>query len=393
MQVVASEKIPIKIWTDHIEEGALQQAKNLANLPFAFKWIAIMPDVHQGYGMPIGGVLATHGMVIPNAVGVDISCGVTAYKTGLHINEVKPFLRQILNQIQRDIPTGFKHQKIKQESKIFKEAPLDLEIIAQEFEAAHYQLGTLGGGNHFLEIQRDTDDTVWIMLHSGSRNLGKKVADYYNRLAIKLNEEWEAPVPKEHQLAFLPLDTSWGQDYMQAMKFCMLFAKENRKLMLDRALRAFKKFVPGYRGLEDGRSEEPIDVHHNYAAMENHYGQNVLVHRKGAVRARAGEIAIIPGSMGTPSYICRGRGNSLSFMSCSHGAGRAMSRTAARKKISVETVILEMRKKGIELFKARKSDVAEECHQAYKDIDTVMANQEDLVEIVTKLEPVGVLKG
>ncbi len=393
MQVITSEKIPIKIWTDDIEAGALQQAKNLANLPFAFKWIAIMPDVHHGYGMPIGGVLATHEVVIPNAVGVDISCGVTACKTGLHIKEVKPVLKEILNQVQRDVPTGFRHQKTKQQSPIFKKAPLDLEIISQEFESAHYQLGTLGGGNHFVELQQDADDIVWIMLHSGSRNLGKKVADYYNKLAMNLNKEWRSPVPREYQLAYLPLDTPQGQDYMRAMNFCMVFAKENRRMMLGKVFKAFTRYVSGYKGLEDDRQERPFDVHHNYAAIENHYGQEVLVHRKGAVRARLGEKVIIPGSMGMFSYIGRGLGNSESFTSCSHGAGRAMSRTQARKEISAESVILAMREKGIELFKARKRDVAEECDQAYKDIDTVMANQADLVEITTKLKPIGVLKG
>lgn len=387
MKIITTEKLPIWLWTDTIavEEGAMEQIRNLANFPFAFKHIAIMPDVHQGYGMPIGGVLATKGVVIPNAVGVDIGCGVRAWKTGLEEEAFKPYLDKILNQIQRDIPTGFKHHQRPQESDIFDEAPVHIPIIAKELESARHQLGTLGGGNHFIELQRDGAGSVWVMLHSGSRNLGKKVADTYNRLAVDLNAKWRVPVPTEHQLAFLPLDTPEGQEYLAAMNFCLLFARENRKLMLGRIYEAVAKYFP------DIRLFEVIDVHHNYAALENHFGEQVIVHRKGAVKA-VGDV-IIPGSMGSASYIARGLENPQSFRSCSHGAGRVMGRNEARKNISVDQVILEMRARDIRLFKSNKSDVAEECRQAYKDIDLVMENQKDLVKIKVKLFPLGVVKG
>lgn len=381
-----SMRVPIKIWAGDLEEGCLRQLHHLANLPFAFHHVAAMPDAHEGYGMPIGGVLAARGAIIPNAVGVDIGCGMALLDTGLQAEQVRPVLRQILNDIQRSIPHGFARHKSPQDSDIFVEAPVDLKIIDQELESARYQLCTLGGGNHFIEVQSDKDGLIYVMLHSGSRNLGKKVADYYNKLAVKLNRRWHMSVPEEWQLAFLPTDSQEGQDYLRAMNFCLAFARENRRLMLDRIEDILERFIPEYR-----RGAGRLDVHHNYARLENHFGENVMVHRKGAVRAQ-GQV-IIPGSMGSSSYIARGLENTESFWSCSHGAGRVMSRSQARKEILVDNVILEMREMEIELFKVNKSDVAEECRQAYKDIGMVMRQQEDLAEALVELRPLGVVKG
>ncbi|MBE3589114.1 MAG: RtcB family protein [Thermoanaerobacteraceae bacterium] len=384
MREINTEKLPIKVWARLVEEEALEQARHLANHPHARFHIALMPDVHQGYGMPIGGVLATEGVIIPNAVGVDVGCGVRAVKTNQTVEDVRPKLRDILNQVQRSIPTGFNHHKKPRHSPLFDRAP-DVPVIREELENARYQLGTLGGGNHFIEIQRDDRDFIWIMLHSGSRNFGKKVADYYNRLAVNLNEKLGSPVPREWQLAFLPLDSREGQNYLAAMEYCLEFARENRRHMMNVILDICRSILPGFA------CGEQLDVHHNYAAMEKHFGRQVMVHRKGAVRA-VGEV-IVPGSMGSPSYICRGLAHPESFASCSHGAGRVMGRNEARRRIAVESVIKDMQSLGIELFKARKGDIAEECRQAYKNIDQVMEDQKNLVEMKIRLQPLGVVKG
>ncbi|HHW43476.1 MAG TPA: RtcB family protein [Desulfotomaculum sp.] len=384
MREINTEKLPIKVWARLVEEEAMEQARHLANHPHARFHIALMPDVHQGYGMPIGGVLATEGVIIPNAVGVDVGCGVRAVKTNQTVEDVRSKLRNILNQVQRSIPTGFNHHKKPQHSPLFDRAP-DVPVIREELENARYQLGTLGGGNHFIEIQRDDRDFIWIMLHSGSRNFGKKVADYYNRLAVQLNERSGSPIPREWQLACLPVDSKEGQNYLAAMEYCLEFARENRRHMMNVVLDICRSILPGFA------CGKQLDVHHNYAAMEKHFGRQVMVHRKGAVRA-VGEV-IVPGSMGSSSYICRGLAHPESFSSCSHGAGRVMGRNEARRRIAVESVIKDMQSLGIELFKARKGDVAEECRQAYKNIDQVMEDQKDLVEMKVRLQPLGVVKG
>lgn len=381
----ASIKIPIKIWTEDAEQGAIDQALNLANLPFAMKWIAIMPDTHQGYGMPIGGVIATNRVVIPNAVGVDIGCGMKARKTNL--TEIdKETLKKVLNQIQRDIPTGFNHQKnpqpISQELGKLIDA-FNSTVLDEVFKKIPYQLGTLGGGNHFIEIQKGNDGHIWIMLHSGSRGIGKMTCDYYNKVAEELNKKWFTGADKD--LAYLPIDTKEGQDYLSAMKIGMQFAEDNRLHMLDKITQILLSHFP------EMKYEEAIDTHHNYASMEHYYGADYLVHRKGAVRAQ-GKV-IIPGSMGTFSYIAEGLNNPESFGSCSHGAGRVLGRKEATRRFKVEDVLAEMKEKNIELYKVKKDDVAEECASAYKDIDTVMENQKDLVKPLVKLHPLGVVKG
>jgi tRNA-splicing ligase RtcB len=381
LKVISTEKIPVKLWLDDIEDGAMEQVINLANLPFAFRHAAIMPDSHQGYGMPIGGVLATKGVIIPNAVGVDIGCGMLAIKTSLKHEDIKDHLKDILGEIRETIPVGFNHNKTQSE---LPEGEYG-EVIAREYESAKYQIGSLGGGNHFIEIQKDEEDNVWFMIHSGSRNLGLQVAEHYNKIAIKLNEQWHSVVPKSHELAFLPIDSDEGKEYIKEMNYCVEFALDNRHIMAERVKLAIVKYLPA-------DFNEEINIAHNYARMEHHFGENVMVHRKGATLADEKTIGIIPGSQGTSSYIVHGLGNKESFNSCSHGAGRKMGRKQAERELNLEEEIKKLDDQGI-LHGIRGVHELDEAPGAYKDIDVVMENQKDLVEIVTKLTPLAVVKG
>jgi tRNA-splicing ligase RtcB len=386
-KVITSERLPIKMWLDDIEDGALEQAKNLANLPFAFKHVAVMPDSHQGEGMPIGGVLAAKGAIIPNAVGVDIGCGMCAMKTSLQ--EIgKEHLRQIVERIKELVPVGFEWHEEPQDESLMPEGKSqeNMTIVRQEYEKARHQVGTLGGGNHFIEIQKGSDGYIWIMTHSGSRNIGKKVADHYNKIAVAFNKRWFSQVPKDWQLAFLPLDTSEAKQYRNEMEYCVNFALANRQMMMDNIKRAFGEV------LHEIRYEPMINIAHNYAAMENHFKHNVMVHRKGATQAREGQGGIVPGSQGTKSYIVRGKGNRESFMSCSHGAGRKLGRRQAIQELKLEEEQALMNAKGIIHSIIEQKDL-DEAPSAYKNIDVVMENQSDLVEIVVELEPLAVIKG
>ena len=387
-RVISTEKAPIKLWLDEIEDGALRQAKNLANLPFIFKHLAIMPDAHEGYGMPIGGVLATNNVVIPNAVGVDIGCGMCAVKTSL-TNIDKLQLQSIVELIKQRIPVGFKHQEKRQDDNLMPKGYLidDMQVIKKEYNSALKQIGTLGGGNHFIEIQKGDDGFIWIMIHSGSRNLGKKVADYYNKVAVKLNEMWFSQVEKAKELAFFPIQTKEAKEYFDEMSYCVEFALSNRRLMMENAKGCFQdslnlsiEFAP------------IINIAHNYARWENHFNTDVIVHRKGATSAKVGEIGIIPGSQGTKSYIVEGIGNADSFMSCSHGAGRKMGRKQAQRELNLENEIQAMEKQGI-IHNIKSVSDLDEASGAYKDIDIVMENQKDLVRILVGLKPLAVVKG
>ncbi|HOO68491.1 MAG TPA: RtcB family protein [Bacilli bacterium] len=388
MKVINTENIPIKLWLDDIEDGALQQAKNLANLPFAFKHIAIMPDSHQGYGMPIGGVLATKDVVIPNAVGVDIGCGMCVTETSL-VYITQEDLLKVVNLIKKVIPVGFNHNLTKHEiPAIFDNYT---PIIDKEFDKAQYQIGTLGGGNHFIEIQKGSNDHIWIMIHSGSRNLGKQVADYYNKLAIQLNSKWYSSVEKNKDLAFLPISSDEAVNYINEMTYCVEFALANRKLMMQRIMECFNTVIPNIT-FPAFRGETINNISHNYVRQEHHFNTNVLIHRKGATSAKLDELGIIPGSMGTKSYIVRGLGNNQSFMSCSHGAGRKMGRTQAQRELNLEMEIATMNNQAI-LHDIVSINDLDEAPSAYKDIDTVMKNQENLVEILVELRPLAVIKG
>jgi len=385
---VNTEKLPIKMWLDDVEAGAMEQAKNLANFPYAVKHIALMPDCHQGFGMPIGGVMATRDVIVPNAVGVDIGCGMCAVQTSL--TEVsQTHLRKILSAIRSRIPLGHKHHKHSQDPA--RMPPVDEEqpmpVVHREYRSATRQVGTLGGGNHFVEIQKGSDGQIWIMIHSGSRNIGKQVADHYNRLAIRLNEKWKSPVPRSHQLAYLPLESEEGRQYIREMNYCVDFAFASRKLMMDNTLAVFKAYFGN-----DFRSAPMINIAHNYAAFETHFGVEVVVHRKGATKAGNDTTGIIPGSQGANSYIVRGKGNRESFESCSHGAGRTMGRKEAIRSLDLAEEVRKLNEKGI-LHTIRTQRDLEEATSAYKDISLVMALQEDLVDILVELIPLAVIKG
>jgi tRNA-splicing ligase RtcB len=367
----------------------MQQARNLANLPFVHRHVALMPDAHLGYGMPIGGVMATEGVVIPNAVGVDIGCGMCAVKTSLNSLSTEN-LKRVLGGIRRAVPLGFKHHKHAQNPalmpKVDKEQFTDMKVVPREYKSALTQIGTLGGGNHFIEIQKGSDGYLWLMIHSGSRNLGFKVANHYNRLAIELNRKWGTNIPSKWQLAFLPIDKMVGQLYLLEMQYCVDFAYANRLLMMERVKEALQIISsPVY-------FDEVINIAHNYAAREKHFGKEVFVHRKGATRAADGEIGIIPGSQGTPSYLIRGKGNTESFTSCAHGAGRKMGRKQAQRQLDLEQERKRLEDQGI-LHSIRHVRDLDEAAGAYKDIDQVIDNQLDLVEVLVELKPLAVIKG
>ncbi|RWX50210.1 tRNA-splicing ligase RtcB [Candidatus Electrothrix marina] len=388
-KVISTEKKPIKLWLDDLEAGALEQAKHLANLPFSFRHIALMPDAHQGYGMPIGGVLATEGVVIPNAVGVDIGCGMCAVRTSIQEIE-QDALKKIMGDIRKRIPVGFKHHKKAQDESFMPDSSSgcldELKIVRGEYRSALKQLGTLGGGNHFLEIQQGSDGFIWLMIHSGSRNLGYKVAHHYNKLAIALNRKWHTSVPEKWQLAFLPFDGRKGQGYLQEMQYCVDFALANRQLMMQGMQETFAEVVG------DVQFAEMINIAHNYAAMEHHFKKDVMIHRKGATRAYAGQLGIIPGSQGTASYIVQGRGEPESFMSCSHGAGRRMGRKQAQKELDLAAEKERLDAIGV-IHSIRHVKDLDEAPGAYKDISKVMDNQKDLVDIQVELRPLAVIKG
>ena len=383
MKVNAENRIPIKMWLDDLEAGAMAQARNLANLPFAFSHVAVMPDAHQGYGMPIGGVMATEGVVVPNAVGVDIGCGMCVMKTSLR-ELPEGEIKGILDLIRKYIPVGFKHHSKPQLGMPIR-GDGDSPIVDREMSKARKSLGTLGGGNHFIELQYDEEGFLWVMIHSGSRNLGLQVAKHYNELAKNLNAAWHSSIDPKWDLAFLPLTSEYGGRYIREMDYCIQYALANRTMMLERVREFIMEIVYGSKEFE-----QPINIAHNYARLEHHFGRDVMVHRKGATSARNGEIGIIPGSQGTASYIVRGLGNPQSFTSCSHGAGRKMGRKQATRELNLakEQALMEGIIHGI-----RTENDLDEAPGAYKDIEKVMANQADLVEIVTELHPLAVVKG
>lgn len=378
----------ILCWCGNPEDGAVQQAKNIANHPWLVGNVCLMPDTHEGYGMPIGGVAALDNAICPNMVGVDIGCGMLAVKTNLTTEQLNVnLLKQVMGKIRERVPVGFNHHNTQQLSPIFADESWNhTTVCLREFESARYQIGTLGGGNHFIEIQRDEDNNVWFMIHSGSRNLGKKVADFYNNKAKEMCEFWKQNEIVNNDLAILPIGTNEARGYIVEMEICLNFAYENRMLMAQRIMDSFADVFPDFNNLN------MINIHHNYAALEHHFGRNVWVHRKGATLAREGTIGIIPGSQGTCSYIVEGLGNEASLQSCSHGAGRKMSRMKAKQELTVEGEAKRMDDLGI-IHSIRNVNDLDEAPSAYKDIDVVMDEQKDLVKILFKLSPMGVVKG
>ena len=393
MEILGGARLPVYSWASDVEAGALRQALNLGNLDVAIDHAGLMPDAHSGFGMPIGGVLFTAGAVVPYAIGVDIGCGVTIARTNLvwEDNLDPQKLRAVLRQIQRDVPTGF---AVHRKAPLTRDRLLDLmalepptSIAPPWLDRALVSLGTLGGGNHFLEVQRDDENRVWFMLHSGSRNLGKQICDLFAKRALSICRRAGRPLP-DPELAYLVFDEdSDAHAYWDAMTFALRWAELNRRRMMDRAEEAFRKHASVHR------FERLVDVHHNYAAIEEHAGERGFVHRKGAVRAGAGDMVLIPGSMGTASYIGEGLGNPDAFETCQHGAGRVLGRNQARRQKTSEEVFAEMAAWGIEFVSNEPRTAAEEAAFAYKDIDSVMAASADLVRAVTRLRPLGVVKG
>ncbi len=385
LRIINTEKVPIKLWLDDIEPGAMQQAKDIANLPFTAHHVAIMPDCHQGFGMPIGGVLATRGVVIPNAVGVDIGCGICAIRSSLQ--EIsRNNLIKIVDKIKYSIPVGFRHHKKPCGPDLMPPVKRKLPIIEREYKNASFQIGTLGGGNHFIELQKDPDGFIWIMIHSGSRNLGKQVADHYFRNAVRINEKATKKIMAHRQLASLPVDSDEGQLYLGEMKYCVDFAYANRKQMIDRVA----DIISGQ--FRDVEFSGLINIAHNYANPEKHFGEHLVIHRKGATSARKNEFGIIPGSQGSNSYITKGKGNPESFKSCSHGAGRVMGRKEAQRSLDLKNEKEKLDRMGI-IHSIHTQKDLDEASGAYKNINLVMKLQSDLVEIVTELQPLAVVKG
>jgi tRNA-splicing ligase RtcB len=409
--------VPIKAWTKGVplEDAARQQLLNVAQLPFIYKWVAAMPDVHWGIGATVGSVIPTRGAIIPAAVGVDIGCGMMAVQTTLNASDLPDNLHGLREAIELAVPVGRTDQGGANDRGAWKRPPdhhLDVwakmepvfkEIVDKYPKLEHKQrlnhLGTLGTGNHFIEVCLDEADRVWFMLHSGSRGVGNRLGTFFIELARQDMRKWMINLP-DQDLAYLPQGTEHFDDYVKAVHWAQDYALANRQLMMRNIIKAVRTsgLVPLFQaGSDQSVVNSPeaeglcsvVSCHHNYVAWEHHYGENVLVTRKGAVRARAGDMGIIPGSMGTRSYIVRGKGNPESFMSCSHGAGRAMSRKEAKRRFTVADHIAAT--KGVECRK--DADVIDETPMAYKSIDAVMEAQKDLVEIVHTLRQVICVKG
>jgi tRNA-splicing ligase RtcB len=436
-KVIKTEKgVPIKAWTKGVplEDAARQQLVNVSQLPFIYKWVAAMPDVHWGIGATVGSVIPTRGAIIPAAVGVDIGCGMMAVQTSLHAHDLPDNLQGIRAAIEGAVPVGRTDNGGKNDRGAWKEAPghhLDVwaklsatfdEIVGKYPKLAHPQrinhLGTLGTGNHFIEVCLDENEAVWFLLHSGSRGVGNRFGTFFIELAKHDMRQWMINLP-DQDLAYLPQGTEHFDDYVKAVHWAQDYALANRELMMRNMIAAVRKseLVPEFTagsaaiatptgailgqaqvrppvagptgGTQECAPHTVVSCHHNYVTWEHHYGENVLVTRKGAVRAREGDMGIIPGSMGARSYIVRGKGNPESFMSCSHGAGRAMSRTEAKRRFTVDD-----HKKATAGVECRKdADVIDETPMAYKSIDAVMEAQRDLVEVVHTLRQVVCVKG
>ena len=401
-------KIPVKVWLENekeLEASCREQALHLANLPFLAGPVCLMPDTHAGMEMPIGGVIASEDVIIPNAVGVDIGCGMAYTETGIRADDLRQIMtgsgnlvQAIIGDIMRNVPVGFAHHKQPMSSYVLDRAldemdkyEKDGELLGQ-LDAGYFQIGTLGGGNHFIELQENDEGFLSVMIHSGSRHFGKSVCDYFHQKARALNQRWYSQVPDSYRLAFLPVDSPEGQQYLNWMQLSMDFAAENREKMMLAVKAILEKWIGKYTEFSLNFSND-INCHHNYAALENHKGKDLWVHRKGAVEAKNGQMAVIPGAMGSYSYVVMGLGNEESFCSSSHGAGRRYSRKGAMEAFTCEEVILDLERQGVVLGKKGKADVAEESRFAYKDIETVMDNQKDLVIPVKRLKTIGVVKG
>jgi tRNA-splicing ligase RtcB (3'-phosphate/5'-hydroxy nucleic acid ligase) len=375
-------RVKAKIWlaVHEIEPTALQQIYNMLALPIIHPWLAIMPDVHMGIGATIGSVLPCDSALIPSAVGVDIGCGMCSVKTSLRRSDIAIHLPEIHSGIRQRIPMGFEHRRSGQMDDVKQFASQQILEWLRDYDknsGIADQLGTLGGGNHFIELQVDPDDFVWIMLHSGSRNIGKTLAETHMKVAKQWCKSRGEKPPSN--LDFIEESSSEGKRYIDDMTFAMEFARQNRFVMME----AIKEVIAD--SVHDVSFAPVINIHHNYAAREEHYGKSVWVHRKGATRVKTDITGIIPGSMAESSYIVHGTDNAESLNSCSHGAGRKMSRRAAKESINLERLRTQMM--GI-YSESLSQSVLDEAPDAYKNIEEVMANQKDLVTIDTRLRPI-----
>jgi len=393
--IITKGKVRVKIFTDDIEHEAYQQLLNISQLPFIHSHIAAMPDVHYGKGATVGSVIPCKGAIIPAAVGVDIGCGMNALRLSINAIDLPDNLRQLRSIIEEAIPVGFDQHKTDKArastvralsvglDHLLRKHPKLLKMQKKPYQTWVRQLGTLGGGNHFIELCLDENNAVWIMLHSGSRGIGNFIGQYFIRLAQKDMQRHIHSLP-DKDLAYFSEGAKHFDDYIEAVNWAQNYAMENRREMMRLLINALKKKLPKF-----GITKEAINCHHNYVAIENHFGENVYITRKGAIRAGQDELGIIPGSMGAKSFIVRGKGNLQSFSSCSHGAGRRMSRGKAKRHFTAKD--LEAQTKGIECRKDK--GVLDEIPGAYKDIDQVMENQRDLVGIEHTLQQIVCVKG
>ena len=390
-------KVPVKIFTDDVDQASLNQLGNLAQMPFIHSHIAAMPDVHVGIGATVGAVIPTRGAIIPAAVGVDIGCGMNAVRLSLQASDLPDNLHSLRSAIEKRVPVGFEeHHSPAIQAATLKNMGMHLDVITAKHPGLlkmmknfqhtwGEQLGTLGSGNHFIELCLDESDDVWVMLHSGSRGIGNAIGRYFIEKAKKDVGKQLTNLP-DKDLAYFTEGTEHFDDYVQAVGWAQDYAMVNRREMMRLVLEALQasKYLPAFT-----TTREAINCHHNYVQKETHFGAEVYITRKGAISAQEGQLGIIPGSMGAKSYIVRGLGNQQSFCSCSHGAGRRMSRTEAKRRFT--TVDLAAQTQGIECRKDK--GVVDEIPGAYKDIDVVMQHQSDLVEVVHTLKQVLCIKG
>lgn len=388
-------RVPVKVFTDDIEHSAYQQLLTMSQMPFIHSHIAAMPDVHCGIGATVGSVIPMKGAIIPAAVGVDIGCGMNAVRLDLKAHQLPDNLRGLRSAIEREVPVGFhmhKYDRVSDStirslsnglSSIWEKHPKLKNKQKKPYQAWIRQLATLGGGNHFIELCLDENEDVWVMLHSGSRGVGNAIGQYFIELARRDMEKIQMNLP-DRDLAYFNQGTEHFNDYIEAVSWAQDYAMINRREMMKIVLQVLKKRLPNIK-----ITKEAINCHHNYVSEEHHFGEDVFVTRKGAIRAREGELGIIPGSMGAKSFIVKGKGNESSLCSCSHGAGRVMSRSKAKRMFNEQD--LEQQTQGVEC-RIDKS-VVDEIPAAYKDIDKVMANQTDLVDVVHTLKQVMCIKG
>ena len=395
LTTITKGKVPVKVYTKDLEPSAYEQLSNMSQIPFIHSHIAAMPDVHCGIGATVGSVIPTKGAIIPAAVGVDIGCGMNALRLNLKAHQLPDNLRGLRSAIERDVPVGFNMHKYDAVpdstvralsnglSNIWEKHPKLKSKQKKPYQTWVRQLATLGGGNHFIELCLDENDDVWVMLHTGSRGVGNAIGSYFIELARRDMEKIQMNLP-DRDLAYFNEGTSHFNDYIEAVGWAQDYAMINRREMMRLILKVLKKRLPNFKV-----TKEAINCHHNYVSQEHHFGEQVFVTRKGAIRAGEGEYGIIPGSMGAKSFIVKGKGNPSSFCSCSHGAGRVMSRSKAKRLFSEEDLLAQT--SGVEC-RIDKS-VIDEIPSAYKNIDTVMANQTDLVDIVHTLKQVVCIKG